>query len=164
MKTDSIKDKILKFIFNEILGDLEQNVRKINEHGKRADSIVKGMLLHSRGKSGEFQKTDINNLLAEYVNLAYHGFRAQDSTFNVKIETDYDKTLEPINVVPQNLSRVFLNTINNACYSIHEKKKERKDSFEPILSVNTKNMDNKVEVRIRDNGKGIPNDVLEKNL
>ncbi len=158
---DKIDSKSLSYI-NEILGDLEQNVRKINEHGKRADSIVKGMLLHSRGKSGEFQKTDINNLLAEYVNLAYHGFRAQDSTFNVKIETDYDKTLEPINVVPQNLSRVFLNTINNACYSIHEKKKERKDSFEPILSVNTKNMDNKVEVRIRDNGKGIPNDVLEK--
>ncbi len=158
---DKIDPKSLDYI-KEILGDLEQNVRKINEHGKRADSIVKGMLLHSRGKSGEFQKIDINNLLAEYVNLAYHGFRAQDSTFNVKIETDYDKTLEPLNVVPQNLSRVFLNTINNACYSIHEKKKERKDSFEPILSVSTKNLDSKVEVRIKDNGKGIPKDILEK--
>ncbi|MCX6152488.1 MAG: cache domain-containing protein [Ignavibacteriales bacterium] len=158
---DNIETKTVEYV-NEILNDLEQNVRKINEHGKRADSIVKGMLLHSRGKSGEFQKTDINNLLAEYVNLAYHGFRAQDSAFNVKIETNYDQTLEQINVVPQNLSRVFLNTINNACYSVNEKKKEKRDNYSPTLTITTKNLDNKIEVRIRDNGKGIPKEVLDK--
>lgn len=148
--------------FHEILTDLEHNVRKINEHGKRADSIVKGMLLHSRGKPGEMQKTDINNIVQEYLNLAYHGFRAQDSTFNVKLETNYDTTLEPINVVPQNLSRVFLNIINNACYSVHEKKKERGDKFAPVVTITTKNLGDKIEVVIRDNGKGIPQDIIDK--
>ena len=146
----------------EILTDLSHNVRKINDHGKRADSIVKGMLLHSRGKSGEKQKTNINDLLHEYLNLAYHGFRAQDSTFNLKMETNYDATLEPINIVPQNISRVFLNILNNGCYSVNEKKKEKKDSFSPLLQVSTKNLDDKVEIRIKDNGKGIPNDILDK--
>lgn len=146
----------------EILNDLEHNVKKINEHGKRADNIVKGMLLHSRGKSGEKQKTNINELLHEYLNLAYHGFRAQDSTFNVKMETDYDKTLEMIDVIPQNISRVFLNIFNNGCYSVHEKKKERKDSYNPVLSVVTKNLGDKVEIKIRDNGKGIAQDILDK--
>jgi signal transduction histidine kinase len=115
----------LEFV-NEILTDLSDNIKKINNHGKRADSIVKGMLLHSRGKAGELQKTDINNLLLEYVNLAYHGFRAQDSSFNVKIESNYDPSVGTINVVPQNLSRVFLNIINNACYSVHEKTKRKR--------------------------------------
>ena len=148
--------------FHEVLTDLEHNVRKINEHGKRADSIVKGMLLHSRGKPGEMQKTDINNTVQEYLNLAYHGFRAQDSTFNVKLETNYDPTLEPINVVPQNLSRVFLNIINNACYSVHEKKKERGDKYAPVVTISTKNLGDKVAVVIHDNGKGIPQDIIDK--
>lgn len=146
----------------EILTDLEQNARKINEHGRRADSIVKGMLLHSRGKSGEKQKTNLNDLLSEYLNLAYHGYRAQDASFNVKMETNFDKTLEMINVVPQNISRVFLNIFNNGCYSVHEKKKELKDSYDPLLKVSTKNLGDKVEIRIRDNGKGIPQDVMDK--
>ena len=159
--SDKFDAKTIDYI-NEILADLEHNVTKINEHGKRADSIVKGMLLHSRGKSGEKQKVNINDLLNEYLNLAYHGFRAQDSTFNLKMETNYDSSLEPINVVPQNLSRVFLNIINNGCYSVHEKKKEKKDSFTPVLQITTKNLDDKVEVKIRDNGKGIPQDILDK--
>ena len=146
----------------EILTDLGHNVQKINEHGKRADSIVKGMLLHSRGKSGEKQKTNINDLLSEYLNLAYHGFRAQDSTFNLKMETNFDTSIEMINVVPQNISRVFLNIFNNGCYSVHEKKKENKDSFNPLLQVTTKNLEDKVEIRIKDNGKGIPQDILDK--
>jgi len=146
----------------DILSDIDHNVRKINEHGKRADSIVKGMLLHSRGKPGEKQKTNLNDLLAEYLNLAYHGFRAQDSSFNVKMETNYDKTIEPINVVPQNISRVFLNIFNNACYSVNEKSKEKKDSYNPILSVTTKNLGEKIEIRIKDNGKGIPQEILDK--
>jgi len=170
--TDEIREEIDKLspkfdntdyeYLQEIIQDLNQNCKKINEHGKRADSIVKGMLLHSRGKSGEMQKTDINNLLAEYVSLAYHGMRAQDTSFNVKLESNYDTTLTPINVVPQNISRVFLNTVNNACYATHEKKREKGDGFSPVVSVSTKDLGNKVEVRIRDNGKGISKENIDK--
>jgi len=146
----------------EIMTDIKSNAVKINEHGKRADSIVKGMLLHSRGKAGEMQPTDINALLAEYVNLGYHGMRAQDTGFNLKIDASYDDSIGRINVVPQNISRVFLNIINNACYSTNQKKKEMKDAYFPILSVITKNLDKTVEVRIKDNGKGIPQEILDK--
>jgi len=145
-----------------LVEDIGSNARKINDHGKRADSIVKGMLLHSRGKSGDRQPTDINALLAEYVNLGYHGMRAQDNSFNLKIEADYDATLGLVNVVPQNLSRVFLNIINNACYSTHQKKKELKDAYFPVLSVQTRNLEDRVEIRIRDNGVGIPREILDK--
>ncbi|MFO7446013.1 MAG: ATP-binding protein [Ignavibacteriaceae bacterium] len=146
----------------EMLSDLEQNVVRINEHGKRADSIVKGMLLHSRGKSGELQKTDINNLLKEYVNLGYHGFRAQDSSFNVKIETDYDPSLGMINLIPQDISRVFLNIINNACYSVNDKKNLLGNKFDPVIKVSTKSDNGKARIVIRDNGKGIPQNILVK--
>ncbi len=145
-----------------LLDDIAHNAKKINEHGKRADSIIKGMLLHSRGKTGEFQKTNLNDLLTEYINLAYHGFRAQDSSFNLKIEKNLDTTLEHVNVVPQDISRVFLNIINNACYSTHEKKKEHGDTFSPILSVKTINKNDSVEIIIRDNGKGIPQNIIDK--
>jgi signal transduction histidine kinase/HAMP domain-containing protein len=160
-QAEKLDAKTVDYI-KDILKDLDHNVKKINEHGKRADSIVKGMLLHSRGKAGEKQKTNLNDLLNEYLNLAYHGFRAQDSTFNTKMETNYDASLEPINVVPQNISRVFLNIFNNGCYSVNEKKKEKKDSYEPILYVETKNLEDKVEIRIKDNGKGIPQDLIDK--
>jgi len=145
-----------------ILLDIEGNVKKINDHGKRADSIIRGMLLHSRGKSGERMPTDLNALLAEYVNLGYHGMRATDSSFNIKIESDYDQSMQLVNVIPQDLSRVFLNTINNACYSTHQKKKELRDAYFPILRVSTKDLGDKAEIRIWDNGKGIPKTVLEK--
>lgn len=160
-QSDRLDPKSVDYI-KEILNDLNQNAKKINEHGKRADSIVKGMLLHSRGKSGERQQTNLNDLLQEYLNLAYHGFRAQDSTFNLKMETNFDSSIEPVNIVPQNISRVFLNIFNNGCYSVHEKKKEKKDSYNPVLSVFTKNLGDKIEIRIRDNGKGIPQDILDK--
>jgi ligand-binding sensor domain-containing protein/signal transduction histidine kinase len=146
----------------ELLNDLEQNVTKINDHGKRADSIVKGMLLHSRGKAGERQATDINALLSEYVNLAYHGLRAQDSTFNVKIEGSYDESMEKIDVVPQDISRVFLNIVNNGCYAANEKKKMRQDGFTPTISICTKNLGDRVQVKIRDNGNGVPQSILDK--
>ena len=146
-----------------ILKDLKQNLEKINQHGKRADSIVKGMLLHSRGSSGEKTLTDINDLLDQYINLAYHGMRAQNKEFNITIEKDYDHTLEKINVVPQDISRVFLNIINNACYAVYEKKKKSSDNnFPPILRVSTKQLNGKVEIRIGDNGNGIPSDILDK--
>jgi len=156
-----IDEKTLGFI-DELMGDLSHNLLKINEHGKRVDSIVKGMLLHSRGKSGEMQKSSINQLLNEFISLAYHGFRAQDSTFNIKLETEFDESIEMINVVPQNLSRVFVNILNNACYSTNEKKKERGVSYAPVLSVSTKNLGEAVEIRIKDNGKGIPKAILDK--
>jgi len=147
----------------EIVDDLKQNLEKINHHGKRADSIVKGMLLHSRGTSGEKTLTDINDLLDQDVNLAYHGMRATNKEFNITIEKDYDKSLEKINVVPQDISRVFLNIINNACYAAYDKKKRSTDdSFSSILKVSTKNLKDKVEIRIADNGNGIPKDILDK--
>lgn len=145
-----------------IMQDIGSNVKKINEHGKRADSIIRGMLLHSRGKSGERQPTDLNALLAEYVALGYHGLRATDNTFNIKIETDYDATVGLVNVVPQDLSRVFLNLINNACYSTAQKKNELKDSYFPILRVATQKVQDKIIIRIWDNGKGIPQAILDR--
>jgi signal transduction histidine kinase len=151
-----------KEYIEEILSDLEQNVKKINEHGKRADNIVRGMLMHSRGKAGERQLTDLNVLLAEYVNLAYHGMRAKDSSFNITLETHYDDSLGQVNIVPQNISRVFLNVINNACYAAHEKKKQIGEEFSPTLWVSTKNLGDRVEIRIRDNGMGIPQEDLGK--
>jgi len=146
----------------EITNDIHSNAQKINDHGKRADSIVRGMLLHSRGKTGDKLPTDINTLLAEYINLGYHGMRAQDPGFNIKIDTAYDNSIGMMNVVPQNISRVFLNIINNACYSTNQKKKELKDAYFPVLEVRTTNFDDKVEILIRDNGKGIPQEILDK--
>ncbi|MCK9399302.1 MAG: ATP-binding protein [Bacteroidales bacterium] len=145
-----------------ILRDIESNVKKINEHGKRADSIIRGMLLHSRGKSGEIQPTDLNALLGEYVALGYHGLRATDNTFNIKIESEYDPSIGLVNVVPQDMSRVFLNLINNACYSTAQKKKELKDSYFPILRVSTQKTPDKIIIRIWDNGKGIPQTILDR--
>ncbi len=147
----------------KIFKDLKLNLEKINQHGKRADSIVKGMLLHSRGSTGEKAPTDINDLLDQYVNLAYHGMRARDKAFNITIEKDYDETLEKINLVPQDISRVFLNLINNAYYAAYERKKNSSDNnFSPTLKVLTKNLNGKVEIRIADNGNGIPKDIIDK--
>ncbi|MFZ0454335.1 MAG: ATP-binding protein, partial [Ignavibacteriaceae bacterium] len=142
--------------------DIKQNIEKILQHGKRADSIVKGMLLHSRGTTGEKVLTEINELLEQDVNLAYHGMRAQDKDFNITIEKDYDKTLEKINIVPQDISRVFLNIINNACYAAYDRKKKSGNDFYPVLKVFTKNLKDKVEIRIGDNGNGIPEVILDK--
>ncbi|HTS00611.1 MAG TPA: two-component regulator propeller domain-containing protein [Bacteroidota bacterium] len=145
-----------------LLDDLEQNVQKINDHGKRADSIVRGMLLHSRGKAGERLETDLNALLAEYTNLAYHGMRAQDATFNIKIETDFDPAVGKVSVVPQDLSRAFLNIVNNACYAANERKKASTNGFSPVVRVSARNMDDSVEIRVRDNGTGIPRAIVDK--
>jgi ligand-binding sensor domain-containing protein/signal transduction histidine kinase len=145
-----------------ILNDLDQNVSKINEHGKRADSIVRGMLLHSRGKAGERQSTDLNALLSEYTNLAYHGMRAQDSSFNVKIETEFDPAIGRVDVVPQDLSRAFLNIVNNACYAANDKRKTAENGFSPVVNVSSRNLADRIEIRIRDNGNGIPQTIREK--
>jgi signal transduction histidine kinase len=144
---------------SDIIESLKQNLEKITNHGKRADSIVKGMLLHSRGTAGEKALTDINELLDQYAALAYHGLRAQDKDFNISFEKEYDKTIEKINVVPQDISRVFLNIINNACYAANDKKKRLGNGFSPLLKISTKNLGDKVEVHIKDNGMGIPDKI-----
>ncbi|MBL8229846.1 MAG: GAF domain-containing protein [Bryobacterales bacterium] len=147
---------------NALLSDLAGNAKKINEHGRRADGIVKSMLLHSRGQAGERQPTDINGMLDEYTNLAYHGMRAQDSTFNITIQRQFAPDLGKVDAVPQDLSRVFLNILNNACYAAHDKAKRAGTGYSPTLQIRTVNLGDAIEVRIRDNGMGIPQDVREK--
>ena len=139
-----------------------ENQKKINQHGKRADGIVKGMLQHSRSSSGAKEPTDINVLADEYLRLAYHGFRAKDKTFNAKFETDFDPKVEAINVIPQEIGRVILNLINNAFYAVTEKKKVNPNGYEPIVSVATIKKDDKILITVKDNGNGIPQKVLGK--
>lgn len=146
----------------ELLNDLKGNLIDINEQGKRADEIIQGMLSHSRSSSGERELTDINTLLAESVNLVYHGFRAKDKTFNMTIETDYDPELPGIEVVRSDVSRALLNIINNGCYAANAKKKAADAKFTPQLKVKTSNLGSAIEIRIRDNGAGIPAEIQDK--
>ncbi|MBN1482126.1 hypothetical protein EH223_07710 [candidate division KSB1 bacterium] len=146
----------------EILQTLKQNAERINEHGKRADSIVRSMLQHSRGKAGDRQPTDINAMLEEDINLAYHGMRALDNSFNIKIEKDLDPSIGKLEIVPQDVSRVFLNIISNGCYEAHQKKLNADSRFSPMLTVTSRNRTKDVEIRIRDNGNGIPKKVRDK--
>ncbi|MFN7919350.1 MAG: ATP-binding protein [Bryobacteraceae bacterium] len=146
----------------DLLDDLSSNARKIHEHGKRADGIVKSMLLHSRGGAGERQMIDINAMIDENVNLSYHGMRAQDSGFNVTIDRQLAADAGKLDGIPQDLSRVFLNILNNACYAVNEKLKKVGQSYSPVLRVQTLNLGDTVEVRLRDNGPGIPPEVRAK--
>ncbi|HSF75000.1 MAG TPA: ATP-binding protein, partial [Microcoleus sp.] len=146
----------------EILTDLKENLKKINQHGQRADKIVGNMLLHSRGQSGHWEATDINSLLTEYINLAYHGIRAKEDAFNITIETDYDNDIGEVAVVPQDIGRVFLNIISNACYALYKEKQERGEDFSPLLDVKTRNLDTGIEIHICDNGSGIKPEVIDK--
>ena len=145
-----------------ISNEIKDNEEKINHHGKRADAIVKGMLQHSRTSSGQKEPTDINALADEYVRLAYHGLRAKDKSFNASFKTDFDDSIGKINIVPQEIGRVILNLINNAFYEVNEKKKMNLTGYEPTVSVSTRKEKNKVEVKIKDNGNGIPQKVLDK--
>lgn len=146
----------------DIARDLVQNLDKINHHGKRADSIVKGMLQHSRQSSGQKEPTDINNLVDEYVRLSYHGLRAKDNSFNAGIKTEFDPAVPAIKIVPQEIGRVILNILTNAFYAANEKKKDAMDSFQPEVFVATKYATHKVEISITDNGNGIGPDVMDK--
>ncbi len=141
---------------------IEENELKIVHHGKRADAIVKGMLQHSRSSSGQKEPTDINVLVDEYLRLCYHGLRAKDKTFNATIQTDFDNTIGKVNIIPQDIGRVLLNLLTNAFYVVNEKKKEQSDRYEPTVSVSTKKIGGKVEIRVADNGSGIPQKVLDK--
>ena len=147
---------------NDLLDDLVQNQQKINFHGKRADSIVKGMLQHSRTGSAQKEMTDVNALADEYLRLSYHGLRAKDKSFNAKLETAFDEKLPKINILLQDVGRVLLNLYTNAFYSVMKKKHERDDTYQPMVSVSTQKKNNSIEIKVRDNGMGIPQTVLDK--
>jgi signal transduction histidine kinase len=145
-----------------IAKDIAFNSEKINHHGKRADSIVKGMLQHSRTSSGLKEPTDINALCDEYLRLAYHGLRAKDKSFNSKFETDFDPSVGKINIVPQEIGRVILNLINNAFYAVNEKQKQTSGAYQPIVTISTEKNNGDVKIKVKDNGNGIPSKVLGK--
>jgi two-component system NtrC family sensor kinase len=148
---------------DEIRELLKSNLEKVVQHGKRADSIVKNMLLHSREGSGEQRPADINALLDESLNLAYHGARAEKPEFNITLRRDLDPDAGTINVFPQEITRAFINLISNGFYAASKHKAENGEAdFEPMLSAATKNLGNRIEIRIRDNGTGIPPEVKDK--
>lgn len=143
--------------------DIAGNEDKIIFHGKRADNIVKGMLQHTRSSSGEKEPTDINALTDEYLRLAYHGLRAKDKSFNAEMATDFDDSIGSINLIPQDMGRVILNLITNAFYASNDRKQNTKDKvFKPIVTVSTKKNENSVEIKVQDNGNGIPKDIIDK--
>ncbi len=129
---------------------------------RQADGIVKGMLQHSRSSKATKEPTDINKLADEYLRLAYHGMPAKDKSFNAALITDYDETIGNINIIPQDIGRVLVNLYNNAFYTVVEKKKQLGDGYEPVVTVSTNKINTKVEVKVKDNGNGIPQKVLDK--
>ncbi len=145
----------------ELLNDIDTNLEKINHHGKRAADIVKGMLQHSRSSSGVKEPTDINALCDEYLRLSYHGLRAKDKNFNATLKTDFDNSIGNINIIPQDIGRVVLNLINNAFYAVNERSKGN-IVYEPTVSITTKKLGDKVDIKVSDNGNGIPQKVLDK--
>jgi len=155
-------------LVKDLVSDLTQNQEKINHHGKRAANIVTGMLQHARSSTGAKEPTDLNALADEYLRLSYHGLRAKDKSFNAKMSTDFDPTIGKIEVVPQDLGRVLLNLINNAFYAVHQKNtqlsesSQLSESYSPTVTVSTKKLKNAVEIRIRDNGTGIPDSLKAK--
>jgi two-component system, NtrC family, sensor kinase len=164
---DSRDEKLI----TEILSDIKQNLKKINHHGKRADAIVKGMLQHSRTSNGHKEPTDINALADEYLRLSYHGLRAKNKSFNANFKTDFDPTLPKINVIPQDIGRVLLNLINNAFYAVQlttqhatslQQKPQKQPDYKPMVVVSTKNTETHIEIRVRDNGPGIPAEIKDK--
>ena len=148
---------------NEIANMLQGNLDKVVQHGKRADSIVKNMLLHSRAGSGEHRPVDVNALVDESLNLAYHGARAEKQGFNITLERSFDPTAGEVDLFPQEITRVLLNLISNGFYAATKCKAEANGGdYEPTLVAATKNLGDRVEIRIRDNGTGIPPEVKEK--
>ncbi len=146
----------------DILADLEQNMDKINHHGKRADAIVKGMLQHSRASAGQKEPTNINTLADEYLRLSSHGIRVKDNSFDVIMQKEFDESIGNINIIPEDLGRVFLNLFTNAFYSVAEKKKLKLQGYKPLVWISTKKLTNSIKITVRDNGMGIPQKVLDK--
>jgi len=148
---------------DEVVGMLTGNLKKIAEHGRRADGIVKSMLEHSRGDSGERREVDLNGLVEEALNLAYHGARAQDQSFNITLERDFADAIAPIELVPQDVTRVLLNLLGNGFYAATKRQRDGAEpDFRPVLKVATKDLDEAVEIRVRDNGTGIPPEIRDK--
>jgi two-component system, NtrC family, sensor kinase len=145
-----------------IADNIHQNEDKINHHGKRADAIIKGMLQHSQSSAGKKEPTDLNALTDEYLKLAFHGYRVKEKSFSVMMNKNYDETIGKINIISQEMGRVLLNLFNNAFYAVSDKKKQSPEGYEPAISINTKRVGGRVEIRIRDNGNGIPQKVIDK--
>jgi len=147
---------------SQIVHDIALNENKINHHGKRADAIVKGMLLHSRSSGGIVEAVNINELADEYLRLSYHGLRAKDKSFNATLKTDLDPNIGTIKVVPEDIGRVLLNLMNNAFYAVTEKKKLQPTGYEPTVELKSRKIGKTVQLTVKDNGSGIPEKVLDK--
>ncbi|MEO7486400.1 MAG: HAMP domain-containing sensor histidine kinase, partial [Ferruginibacter sp.] len=149
-----------------IAKDIKDNEQKISHHGKRADAIVKGMLQHSQSSTGQKEPTDINKLADEYLRLAYHGIRAKNKDFNCDIVTSFDNNNGNINIIPQDIGRVLLNLFNNAFYAVNERRNAESlrlnADYKPIVSIETKKINDKVQVIVKDNGNGIPQKIVDK--
>jgi two-component system NtrC family sensor kinase len=169
-----LKDMAISDQENELFKNITDNLEKTLHHGKRADAIVKGMLQHSRISTGQKEPTNINALADEYLRLAYHGLRAKDKSFNATIKTDFDVSIGKINIIPQDIGRVLLNLINNAFYAVSCKASTKEDALSakalskadstyiPSVSISTKKHDDKIEIRVKDNGPGISSNIKEK--
>ncbi|MBJ7429110.1 MAG: histidine kinase, partial [Bacteroidia bacterium] len=151
-----------------IATDLKTNLEKINHHGQRASAIVKGMLEHSRTSTGTKVATNLNALADEYLRLAYHGLRAKDSSFNATMETHFDPELPKIEVIPQDIGRVLLNLINNAFYAVNQRNSTVETlhatslPYQPTVTITTKKLENAIEISVKDNGNGIPENIKDK--
>lgn len=163
---DELKDKLPADAdeeLREIMEDLKGNMNKIEENGNRASSVIRGILLYSRGKDDEYIPTDLCQLTKEYVWLSYHAVRANNKSFNVAIEEEYDNTLQLVKVIPQDFSRAVLNLMNNACYAVFNKSKGATETpYKPTIKVSLKKDGDKVRLTIEDNGSGITDEVKEK--
>ena len=162
---EEMREEIEKGNFEEVRAiakDIDDNEQKIIFHGKRADSIVKGMLQHSRSSDGKKEPTNINALADEYLRLAYHGLRAKDKSFNVTMNTDFDEGIGEINIVSQDIGRVVLNLITNAFHAVDEKKKSEAGEYDPVVSVSTKKKGDKIEIKVTDNADGIDETLVDK--
>jgi signal transduction histidine kinase len=152
---------------NALAKDIEDNEEKINHHGKRADAIVKNMLQHSRSSGATKELTDINKLADEYLRLSYHGLRAKDKSFNADFKTELDDGVGKINVIPQDIGRVFLNLINNAFYAVNERQKMEGIGYKPMVTISTASIQpplggRSVQIKVTDNGGGIPQKIVDK--
>jgi signal transduction histidine kinase len=146
----------------QIADDIAVNLQKINHHGKRADTIVKGMLQHSRPTTGHKEPVNIQGLIEEYIKLAFHAFRGQENSFMVKLNTDFDPSIDMVHIAPQEIGRVLLNVFNNAFYAVQEKKRKATGDYEPMVSITSKKCADRFEIVVMDNGTGIPEAIIEK--
>ena len=156
------REEMDKDLIIDLVSDLVQNQEKINHHGKRAASIVRGMLQHSRSSTGQKENTALNDLADEYLRLAYHGLRAKDKTFNADFKTEFDTRIPKIDIVPQDFGRVLLNLINNAFYAVQQKAKMGIEGYKPMVTVSTILEEEDIVIKISDNGTGIPESVKAK--